>query len=150
MSVFPTVSVGLIKDLTSAWPGHDLGAAGPGSIPPVRQCALPGPSPKDLPAQEPSPEHAHAHSRRLPSNSIPAAITQPLGCSGLLEGSVLADCREAEVSCGSAKHQGIRQDGCNLAGASLGAPGRRGQLVQCSILAGISPECRCQGVSCFP
>lgn len=29
VSVFPTVSVGLIKDLTSAWPGHDLGACWP-------------------------------------------------------------------------------------------------------------------------
>ena len=86
----------------------------------------------------------------LTSNSIPAASIQCRGCLGLLVGSVLADCREAEVGCGSAKHQGIRQDGCGLAGASLGAPGRRGQLVQCSILAGISPECRCQGVGCSP
>lgn len=86
----------------------------------------------------------------LPPNSMPAASTQPHGCFRLPVGSALADCREAEVGCGSGKHQGIRQDGCGPAGASLGAPGRRQQLVQRSILAGISPECGCRRVSCSP
>lgn len=96
------------------------------------------PFPKDLPPREPSQEHTHGTAgTALTSNSKLAAITWPCGCLGLLAASVLADCREAEVRGSSAKHWGIRQDGCGLTGASQGAPGRREQLHPCRDFSGM-------------
>lgn len=66
VSFIPTLSIGLIKDLTSTWPGHDLGVCWSWSIPPLHPPVLPSPSPKDLTAREPSLQHI----RQLPGFSF--------------------------------------------------------------------------------
>lgn len=46
-------------------------------------------------------------------------------------------CSNVEIRDSSAKHWGIRQDGCGVTGASRGAPGRREQLHPCRDFSGM-------------
>lgn len=95
------MSVRLIKDLTSAWPSHDLGACWPWEHP---GRVLHGPSLKDLPSWELSPEHACPY---LPPNSMPTASTQPHWCFGLPVGSVCGGSRgRLQLSKGSGHQAG--------------------------------------------